>query len=248
MEAVMDFEVVDFFGKNAIVLCPECEKPFIISGAMEGKKGARPCPHCHHAPGILFEQAQEVWLALNSTRIRVEHANRLTFDKRWMGQGTMVQFTESGSTYRYHHDDLLQQLITHTSAIAGTESWESHGRYSFPRLSNAQKRFLDPYRVGSTDGQGSLSSVPSEEETNMRKAKDDYAGEYRIARFPSRKLADHNQRSWEKVVAHIERHGGKSNFDALSVVVKGHESGSPTAPHAYQFITYLIGLGLLEKA
>ena len=143
----MSIQVIDLFGNNAIIQCEKCEQPFIVSSWMEQKKGPRPCPHCHHMPGIRFAEAKEVWASLNILKTRVEHTNRMTFDKKWMDQGTLVQFTADGVTYRYHHDDLLKQVMAHTSAITGTDSWDVHGLYTFPRLSSMHKQLLEPYRI-----------------------------------------------------------------------------------------------------
>ena len=144
---LMTPHVIDLFGNNAIIVCPKCEKPFIVSSWMEQKKGPRVCPHCNYPAGIPFATAKDAWQDLNVAKIRVEHTNRMTFDKKWAGQGTLVQFTADGLTYRYHHDDVLQQIMSNTSAITGTESWDVNGHYNFPRLSAVHKRLLEPYRI-----------------------------------------------------------------------------------------------------
>jgi len=57
----------------------------------------------------------------------------------------------------------------------------------------------------------------------------------------------HNAISWEKVEELLSATGGVSDFDALTMAVKGHESGSKSAPHPYQFIIYCIKRGWLKS-
>jgi hypothetical protein len=228
--------VRDLYGNNAILVCPSCEEGYIISSWMEKRKGPRPCPFCNHRPDFYFEDAKAEWEATKVPQTPVQHTNRLTFDKRWMGKGTLVQFTWEGATYRYHHDDLLRLVIQNTNAIEGTESWEANGLYTFPRLSNVHRRLLEPYRVA---GEPNV--------TGERMTKEDFEGVYRIARMPARAMAEHNERSWQKVVAYLQAHGGEADFDALCAQVTDHEHGTKTAQHPYQFITYLIRRGLLER-
>jgi len=73
----------------------------------------------------------------------------------------------------------------------------------------------------------------------------EYQGNYRIKRQPNLKC-QHNAESWAKVDKAISNAGGVSNFDALTIAVKDHESGSERAPHPYQFIKYCIKNDWLE--
>jgi hypothetical protein len=47
-EAMMD----GGYGSNAIVACPECRGPYIVSDFLD-KRGLRKCPHCNTANGIV---------------------------------------------------------------------------------------------------------------------------------------------------------------------------------------------------
>jgi len=76
----------------------------------------------------------------------------------------------------------------------------------------------------------------------------EYKGQYRVGRRPDmRRLTRHNAKSWEKLERVIERKGGVSDFDSLSVAVKDHESGEQGKPHPYQFVIYCIRNGWLER-
>ena len=78
--------------------------------------------------------------------------------------------------------------------------------------------------------------------------KNEYQGKYRIDKSPDRKrLKEHNAKSWTKVEKFILRSGGNAEFEALSIAVKDHESGSANAPHPYQFIIYCIKNSWLER-
>jgi hypothetical protein len=45
-------DVIDLYGSNAIVVCPECRGPYIVSDFLD-KRGLRKCPHCNTANGIV---------------------------------------------------------------------------------------------------------------------------------------------------------------------------------------------------
>ena len=80
----------------------------------------------------------------------------------------------------------------------------------------------------------------------LKKSKEDYEGVYRIKRQPEQQKS-HNLVSWNKIKNVIDRNGGKADFHQLSLVVEGHQHGTETATHSYQFITYCIKMGWLEK-
>jgi hypothetical protein len=75
-----------------------------------------------------------------------------------------------------------------------------------------------------------------------------YQGNYRIGYTPNTsRMKKHNALSWEKVDAAISKAGGFTNFDALTIAVKDHESGSKGAPHPHQFVIYCIRNNWLES-
>lgn len=80
----------------------------------------------------------------------------------------------------------------------------------------------------------------------MKKA--DYEGFYYIKRAPERmKMKDYNAESWEKIENVMAKSGGKADFDALAIAVKDHRHGTQSARHPYQFITYCIRSGWLQR-
>ena len=79
------------------------------------------------------------------------------------------------------------------------------------------------------------------------KTKADYEGTYYIARTP-RSLKSHNAVSWAKIeTLASQKPDGKMDFDHISLVVKDHEHGTKSANHPYQFVTYCIRSGWLER-
>ena len=80
-----------------------------------------------------------------------------------------------------------------------------------------------------------------------KKFKSDYEGKYRIKSAPARPKL-HNAVSWAEIEKAVSAAGGVADFDALSIAVKDHKSGTTTAPHPYQFITYCIRRGWLVCA
>jgi phage FluMu protein Com len=50
-------DVIDLYGSNAIVVCPEYRGPYIVSDFLD-KRGLRKCPHCNTANGIAYTDAR----------------------------------------------------------------------------------------------------------------------------------------------------------------------------------------------
>ena len=81
-----------------------------------------------------------------------------------------------------------------------------------------------------------------------RKTKEDYEGPYRIARSPAR-MKEHNKVSWEEIEKlSSSTHDGIMDFDHLAKLVENHQHGTKSANYPYQFITYCIKSGWLERA
>jgi hypothetical protein len=80
---------------------------------------------------------------------REQEATRLIFKREWTGRDIWVTFTDSetGVTFRYPHDQMLQVLMDQLGIIRGTRSWEENGLYHFPHLSEKQRRLLAQYTV-----------------------------------------------------------------------------------------------------
>lgn len=137
-------EVADCHGNNAAVMCPHCNKAYLISGFLN--KGVRSCPHCGKSKAV-FADIKEEWEALHQDDIieSEQAATRLIFKKDWLGYDVWVTFTEDDTTYRYPHDQLLQTFISRLGIIEGTKTWDMDGLYGFPRLSGEQKKMLKRY-------------------------------------------------------------------------------------------------------
>lgn len=138
--------IADCHGNNAAVICPSCEKPYVISGFLN--KGTRSCPHCGKSKAV-FAEVKAEWEATHQDDIvdPEQNATRLIFKKEWLGYDVWVTFTEDDTVYRYPHDQLLQTFISRLGIIEGTKSWDEDGIYHFPRLSGEQKRMLKRYIV-----------------------------------------------------------------------------------------------------
>ena len=80
----------------------------------------------------------------------------------------------------------------------------------------------------------------------LKKSKEDYEGTY-IVKRQQKPQKSHNLVSWNKIKNVIDRNGGKADFYQLSLVVKDHQHGTKTSVYPYQFITYCIRMGWLEK-
>jgi hypothetical protein len=76
--------------------------------------------------------------------------------------------------------------------------------------------------------------------------KEDYEGTYRIKCTP-RRMKSHNATSWKKIERAMAQGGGSADFNALAIVVKDHRHGGKSPRHPYQFITYCIRQGWLER-
>jgi len=79
-----------------------------------------------------------------------------------------------------------------------------------------------------------------------RQNSEDYAGNYRIKNTPSR-LVRHNEITWKKIEVVVMANGGRASFDELCFASKHHQHGSKSANHPYQFVTYCIRSGWLER-
>jgi hypothetical protein len=54
---MLSWTVIDLYGNNAIVVCPECRGPYIVCEDLD-KRGLRKCPHCNAANGFTYTEAQ----------------------------------------------------------------------------------------------------------------------------------------------------------------------------------------------
>src|SRR5206468_2739014 len=82
---------------------------------------------------------------LSGDVLRVQLKGRLTFDKKYFGNGLFVAFPVDDAWYLYPHDELLSQVLEATN-VGATESWK-RGLYSWPRLSKQLVELLAPYCI-----------------------------------------------------------------------------------------------------
>jgi hypothetical protein len=82
--------------------------------------------------------------------LRVQLKSRLSFHKKYRGQGLHIAFPLGNEWYLYDHDDLLHKVLR-VSTIENTESWVVGGGYTFPSVSQQLQELLEPYRVKESD-------------------------------------------------------------------------------------------------
>lgn len=63
----MDLEIIDTYGNNAIIKCPHCGVPYIVSGFMDEENG-RICPHCKIGPAVKWLGVHSILAARESLR------------------------------------------------------------------------------------------------------------------------------------------------------------------------------------
>ena len=80
------------------------------------------------------------------TFLKVQLKGRLSFDKKYLNRDLHVCFPHADDWFLYPHDELLGQVLA-TSTVAASESWKTHGGYSFPSLSSKLKVLLAPFRL-----------------------------------------------------------------------------------------------------
>lgn len=84
------------------------------------------------------------------TFLKVQLKGRLTFGQKYRGKNLYVAFEHLGTWYLYPHDDVLAVVLKETN-VANTDSWQTHGGYSFPGLSRQLTSALEPYRIAGPD-------------------------------------------------------------------------------------------------
>jgi hypothetical protein len=70
-----------------------------------------------------------------------------SFDKKYRDRDLYICFPHPSGWYLYPHDAVLAQILA-AGVLEGTDSWDSHGAYSFPKLSKRLKVLLEPFRLG----------------------------------------------------------------------------------------------------
>jgi hypothetical protein len=82
---------------------------------------------------------------LSGDVLRVQLKSRLSFERKYFGNGLHVAFAVGDTWYLFPHDELLSQVLDATN-VGATESWK-RGMYSWPRLSKQLQKILAPYRI-----------------------------------------------------------------------------------------------------
>ena len=95
-----------------------------------------------HDNVLLDPNKERALIAMNKIK-----KGRLTFKQEYRRKGIYIAFEDSGTSYLYPHDEILDQILALGKSIAGTPSWEEKGLYHFPRLSKKHKELLEPYKL-----------------------------------------------------------------------------------------------------
>ena len=70
----------------------------------------------------------------------LKQKRRLSIARQYVGKNIWIRFTdsESGITYRYPHDGLINLLERRTPSIFETRSWRDKGPYHWPNIPSEQ--------------------------------------------------------------------------------------------------------------
>jgi hypothetical protein len=83
---------------------------------------------------------------LDGTFLRVQLKGRLSFYEKYRDKQIYICFRDNNHWYLYPHDEFLSQVLAE-GYLAGTDSWEVHGGYSFPGIPKRLETLLEPYLV-----------------------------------------------------------------------------------------------------
>ena len=86
------------------------------------------------------------------TFLKVQLKGRAVVDKKYEGKDLYIAFPGGSSWYLYPHDEVLREILARTR-VGQTKSWREKGGYSFPRLTDAIRPILDPYRIPEVEDQ-----------------------------------------------------------------------------------------------
>lgn len=76
--------------------------------------------------------------------IKIQQKGRVTFSKKYLGKDLWIAFSSEGQWYLYPHDHVLGQI---EHKIKGTSSWDEHGAYSWPGITQDLKFHLEAYKI-----------------------------------------------------------------------------------------------------
>lgn len=141
------------------------------------------------------------------------------------------EFSNVGNTKEWFNTNDRESIVKMIDSVL-CESRLSTGE-------NSKRRDLEKDRRPSTPEFSNISH-------KTKKSKQDYEGVYRIKSSPA-SMAGHNATSWRKLESTLGLNNGKVHFDQLAAAVRDHRHGTKSANHPYQFITYCIRSGWLER-
>lgn len=81
-----------------------------------------------------------------ATFLKVQPKGRLTVEQKYSGKDIYVTFRDADTWYLYPHDELRDKLLE-SGLMAGSESWDQRGGYSWPRLSKQLRDIVAQYAV-----------------------------------------------------------------------------------------------------
>ncbi len=85
----------------------------------------------------------------------------------------------------------------------------------------------------------------SELRDTVRNRRADFEGHYRIGQSP-RSMKPHNAKTWHKFEDEMAASGGRADFDRL-VALAHDQHETKSARYPFQFVTYCIQIGWLER-
>jgi len=84
---------------------------------------------------------------IDGTRfLKVQLKGRLSFARKYLGQDIWIAFPIPEGWYFFPHDEILDFALQHTK-IKQTDSWTTHGAYSFPHVPPSLTEILARYRI-----------------------------------------------------------------------------------------------------
>jgi hypothetical protein len=78
-----------------------------------------------------------------STFLKVQLKGRLTIEKKYNDKEIFIAFREEAQWYIYPHDIMQQSR----DLMAGSESWEQNGGYSWPRIPKSLMQFMQEFAI-----------------------------------------------------------------------------------------------------
>ena len=77
--------------------------------------------------------------------LKVQLKGRLTIEKKYIGKDIYVAFCHKDTWYAYPHDEMMNLLLSNEKTKKSS-SWIKGG-YSWPHLSVANLKMLEPYKI-----------------------------------------------------------------------------------------------------